>query len=93
MSVLIFLETDDNSFATDATQSDVFHSIINSVRDEDRTIRSDDGSDEEVTLDLDTPDDMEDSILERKFLRKISAPLKVYFCVSYTWLYIFEHNS
>ncbi|CAG7727729.1 unnamed protein product [Allacma fusca] len=57
-------ELEDNSYATDATQSDVFHSIINSPHSEDKTIQSD-GDDEDVTLDIDTPDDMEESILEQ----------------------------
>ena len=67
-------ELDDSSQATnaDVTQSDVFHSIMSSLKDEDPTIKSefDDDDDEvdEITLDLDTtPDDMEDSILGSKF--------------------------
>jgi len=60
-------EVDDNSCATDVTRSDVFHSIINSPLEDDKTIRSDleDVDDEDVTLDIDTPDDMEESILEQ----------------------------
>lgn len=66
-------ELDDSSQATDAdvTQSEVFHSclsktITNQGIENERTIQS--GSNEDVTLDLDTPDDMEDSILGSKWV-------------------------
>lgn len=59
-------DLDDSSAATDVTQSDVFHSIINTLRDDDATMKSDGDEVDDITLDIDTPDDMEDSILERK---------------------------
>lgn len=63
---VISSDLDDNSAATDVTQSDVFHSIINTLRDDDATMKSDGDEGDDITLDIDTPDDMEDSILERK---------------------------
>lgn len=71
---------DDNSCATDVTRSDVFHSIINSPLEDDRTIRSDleDVDDEDVTLDIDTPDDMEESILERECSESYFLPRKLH---------------
>ncbi|ODN02216.1 Protein prune 2 [Orchesella cincta] len=62
---VISTDLDDNSAATDCTQSDVFHSIINTLRDEDATMKSDGDEVDDITLDIDTPDDMEDSILEQ----------------------------
>jgi len=70
-NILSVLSTDveDASQATDCTRSDVFHSFRNS--DDDATMRTEksgSGStdDDEVTLDIDTPDDMEDSIMGRE---------------------------
>ncbi|OXA56243.1 Protein prune 2 [Folsomia candida] len=55
---------DDASQAT--TASDIFYSIRNSTlnNDDENTMRTENGvDDDEITLDLDTPDDMEDSIM------------------------------
>lgn len=68
LSVISSSDLDDNSAATDVTQSDVFHSIINTLRDDDATMKSDEDEGDDITLDIDTPDDMQDSILERKLL-------------------------
>ncbi len=70
---VISSDLDDNSAATDVTQSDVFHSIINTLRDDDATMKSDGDEGDDITLDIDTPDDMEDSILERKNFSTIFA--------------------
>ncbi len=64
----------DVSQATNATQSDVFYSIRNSTLrdDDDNTMRTENGiDDDEITLDIDTPDDMEDSIMGRKWTKYI----------------------
>lgn len=58
---------DDASQAT--TASDIFYSIRNSTlnNDDENTMRTENGvDDDEITLDLDTPDDMEDSIMGRE---------------------------
>jgi prune family protein 2 len=66
----------DSSQATDQTQADVFYSIINSLsRNQDQKSggHSDD-TEEDVTLDIDTPDDMEDSILGKLDSIAIQTP-------------------
>jgi hypothetical protein len=68
--ILSVMSTDleDASQSTDCTRSDVFHSIRNSADDDDATMKTESNSTEEdeVTLDIDTPDDMEDSIMGRE---------------------------
>lgn len=65
---------DTTSAATDVT-SDVFHSIVNTLGDEDITIRSDDVDDEDNTFNIDTPDDMQDSIMERMLKTKRNSSI------------------
>jgi len=65
-------DLEDSSQATDAdvTLSEVFHSCLSKTHQsqDDLTIRSGSASiEEDVTLDLDTPDDMADSILGSTF--------------------------